>query len=120
MTDIDRYEKFVADCDHMPGADQTLRVSGEVWFRTGGYEAELREHQWDPSVPINPKMLTLDLVVSPPSNGAPEVITCVPVDFSIDSSNTDWDQVDFHLAGVDGDPPETLEVNHLETEQTSS
>lgn len=110
MQDVDRYEDFTASCDHMPGKQPTLRVKGTVWTRTGGWSCELRRTQGDTG--INPRMLWLDLVLTPPDGVAPEMITPNPVAWSEEEPRIEYDEVRFRVFGTDDEPPEAIEVSH--------
>jgi hypothetical protein len=76
--------KNSADCsweailDLMPGPQRkpTLRVTGKCTFPTPGYTVTLVRH-----VPqgINPAILLLDKIVTPPTGVVPQVITTIDV-----------------------------------------
>lgn len=110
MQDVDRYEDFTAICDHMPGKPQTLRVSGSVWMRTGGWSCELRRTRGNTG--INFRILSLDLVLTPPGGVAPDAITCYPVAWKDEEPEIEYDQVKFRVVGTDDEPPEAIEVLH--------
>lgn len=115
MPDIDHYEDFYANCDDMPGADRVLRVGGVVVFRTGGYAAELSQHVWDGSPPINPLSLHLDLVVTGPGSGTAvaEVLSPVKVEeLVIADPQFEYDEIVFVMVGTEDDPPPPCKVVH--------
>ena len=68
--------EFKAWLDKMPGADNTLHVTGSVTVPTPGYTVWLVE-----AVPqgINPKILILEVKKVPPTGFVAQVITHVPV-----------------------------------------
>lgn len=115
MGELLGYEDFYANCNHMPGSERTLRVGGKVTVRTGGWSAKLVEHE-GPSG-INPFMLTLDLVVTKPQGGVPDVIKTIEIEeFSVTGPTTEYQEVSFHLVGVgeEDEPPPSMKVEHLE------
>lgn len=113
MGELLGYEDFYAICNHMPGSERTLRIGGKVTVRTGGWSAKLARHE-GPSG-INPFMLTLDLVVTKPQDGAPEAIETIEIEeFSVPDPTTEYQEVSFRLVGVgeEDEPPPTVEVEH--------
>lgn len=94
MSDAIGSKDWTAIHDHMPGADQTLRVRGTVTYPTEGYEAKLV-----PSVPqgFNPAILEMDVQERAPT-GAPDVVTDVPVEYEDDNA-AEYDQV--HIRGLE-------------------
>lgn len=68
--------------DHMPPEPPTIRVTGTCRFPTGGWTAELREREGSP--PFNPRMLMLELVVTPPPGGSAQTqaVDDVPVEYT--------------------------------------
>jgi hypothetical protein len=111
---VHAYEDFYASHNHMPGSDRALRVTGTVVFVTGGWSCELRETEGNTG--INPEMLSLDLVITPPADGVavPEVLTPVQVEWSIDDPQTEYRQVQFRVVGTDDEPPPVIDVQHPE------
>ncbi len=71
-----RCQKWEAFHDFMPGTTPTLRVTGVCYTPTPGYTIKLV-----PASPqgINPKILILNKVVTPPKGIVPQVITKVDV-----------------------------------------
>lgn len=65
--------------DFMPPGTPTLTVTGRCRFRTSGFKVRLVE-----AVPqgINPRILLLRKIVTPPRGGAADVITTVDVKFT--------------------------------------
>ncbi|HEV2815328.1 MAG TPA: hypothetical protein VGW10_18880 [Solirubrobacteraceae bacterium] len=111
---VDHYEDFYASHDHMPGSSRTMRVKGTVVFARGGATAELREHEGNPG--INPQMLPLDLVLTPPGYDAPTTpaLHPVPVEWSVDDPSIEYRQVQFFVVGTDDEPPPVIDVEHPE------
>ena len=101
MRIVDHYEDVYASHDHMPGSDHVLRVTAAVVFKTGGCSAELHEHKGNTG--INPAMLTLDLVLSPPPEGSAvaEVLTPTQVEWSVDTPAIEYREVQFHVVGTE-------------------
>ena len=114
MQGVHEYKDFYASHDHMPGSDRTLRVTGTVVFRTGGWSACLEET--DGNTGINPKMLVLNLVITPPEEGAvtTDALTPVEVEWSVDDPQIEYEQVEFRVVGSDDDPPPVIDVVHPE------
>lgn len=112
MQVVDHYEDFYASHNHMPGSDRAVNVTGCVVFRTGGCSAELRSHEGNPGV--NPQMLRLDLVITPPPDGTAvtEVLTPVPVEWSDADPQIEYLQVQFDVVGTDDEPPPIIDVEH--------
>jgi len=73
-----RCQKWTAIHDFMPPGTPTLRVDGVCFTPTPGYKIKLV-----PAVPqgINPLILLLKKVVTPPTGIQPQVITKVPVHY---------------------------------------
>ncbi len=115
MQGVHAYEDFYASHDHMPGSDRTLRVTGTVVFRTGGWSACLQPTEGNTA--INPQMLSLNLVITPPDEGAvtTDALTPVDVQWSVDDPQTEYEQVQFRVLGSpDDDPPPVIDVVHPE------
>ncbi len=71
--------KWEAWLDTQPVGPKTLYVIGVLQMPTPGYTLTLTEH--DPQG-INPAILLLDLTITPPSEGVPDVITEETVKFN--------------------------------------
>lgn len=69
--------------DRMPGVEPTLHVTGECTCPTPGYAVELRVHE---PQGINPGDLLLDLVVTPPTDPVPDVLSPCPVTFELQTT----------------------------------
>jgi hypothetical protein len=69
--------------DFMPPRPPRLRVRGKCTFPTPGYCVSLKHH-----VPagINPKILLLDKVVTPPTKPEPDVETTIDVEYEEQTS----------------------------------
>lgn len=74
-----RCGKWTAYHDFMPPRTPTLRVTGECTTPTPGYRIRL-----EPAVPqgINPKILLLNKIVTPPTGPRPQVLSKVEVRYS--------------------------------------
>jgi hypothetical protein len=98
----------------MPGSDRALRVSGSVIFVNGGWSASLKGTEGNSG--INPKMLSLDLVLEPPANGSAvtDALTPCAVEWSIDNPPIDYEQVEFRIVGTEDEPPPVLDIEHPE------
>jgi hypothetical protein len=70
--------KWTAVHDHMPPGTPTLRVNGVCKTPTSGYRIKLV-----PAVPqgINPKILLLKKIVTPPKGIVPPIVTAVAVKY---------------------------------------
>ncbi|MEA2190483.1 MAG: hypothetical protein QOI73_604 [Solirubrobacteraceae bacterium] len=122
MQGVQAYEDFFASHDHMPGGERALRVSGTVVFRTSGWSAFLETTEGN--VGINPEILGLDLVLTPPQEGAVTTHEPTPdeVEWSIDypadpaaqAIVSEYSQVQFRVVGSEDDPPPVLDVAHPE------
>jgi hypothetical protein len=88
---------WYAILDKMPPAPDRLIVTGTCTFPTAGWKVELR-----PRVPqgINPEVLLLERIVTPPTGFAAQVITQVPVRYEQDAT-IDYTQVDIDGEVVD-------------------
>ncbi len=98
----------------MPGSARTMRVTGTVVFRTGGWSCSLRPTEGNTG--INTRMLSLDLVLQRPDGDAvPEVLTPCDVEWSADDPAIEYEQVQFRVVGgTDDDPPPVIDVEHPE------
>lgn len=69
--------------DFEPGGTPTLRVTGRCVFPTSGYKVKL-----EVATPqgINPFILLLRKIVTPPSGPVLQVLTAVPVKFTLKTS----------------------------------
>ena len=115
MPGVHAYEDFYASHDHMPGKGGSMRVTGTVLFVTSGYSCDLTETQGNTG--INPQMLSLDLHLKSPPEGAivQEVITPCPVEWSVDDPEIEYQQVTFVVVGDTGDEaPPIIDVDHPE------
>jgi hypothetical protein len=115
MADGLSYMDFYSHCDHMPGSARVLRVGGTVRYPSEGWTAILRAT--DGNTGVNPRMLHLDLVVTPPSGDTPVTrpVPEIPLDeFQIDAPAIEYEEVEFHLVGVEGDAPKNIDVLHTE------
>jgi len=112
MQAVHAYEDFYASHDHMPGSARTMRVSGMVVFATGGWSASLRATEGNTGV--NPKMLSLDLILEGPAGGDPatDVLTPCAVEWSVDDPSIEYQEIQFHVVGTQDDPPPVLDVEH--------
>ena len=117
MEGVESYEGFYAIHDHMPGSDRALRVGGTVVFRTGSWAAELRTRESSGNTGINPFILRLDLVITPPPEGAGVTQEITPVDlpeYRLEDPAIDYHEVHFAVVGTDDEPPERLIIQHPE------
>lgn len=114
MRIVDHYEGFYAGHEHMPGSDHALRSTGTVVFSTGGCSAELKGHEGNTG--INPEILALDLVLTPPPEGTAvtQALTPVPVEWSAADPEIEYRQVQFRVVGADDEPPPVIDVTHPE------
>jgi hypothetical protein len=115
MAGVMSYEDFYAIHDHMPGADGALRVGGTLVFRTGGWSAQLRLHEKQRPTGINPFILYVDLIITPPPTGSavPQVLTPVELpELRLENVSLEYQEVQFKVVGADEEPPEKLEVQH--------
>jgi hypothetical protein len=107
------YEDFFAICDHEPGAERVIRVGGTIVFMESGWSARLKEFEGNPG--INPFLLHLDLVLEVPTPPTADVIVRFELpEWRQAPPLREYDQVEFHLVGHDGDPPPILKVSHPE------
>jgi hypothetical protein len=76
LTNSDESE-FKANLDKMPGANNTLHVTGKVTVPTTGFHVSLE------AVPpgINPKILILEVKKVKPSGAAGDIVSHVPVKY---------------------------------------
>jgi hypothetical protein len=76
--------------NRQPPGPWRLRVDGDPRMPTPQHKPVLTK-----AVPqgINPRILILDLKATPPTGGAPQVVTRVPVHYE-ERSNQEYDQVD--------------------------
>ena len=113
MTGVERYEDFYAIHDHMPGSSRALRVGGTVVFTTGGWQAALREHQKSGPTGINPFILYVDLVLTPPDGPATQALTPVALDeLRLEDPSLEYQEVHFKVVGTEDEPPERLDIEH--------
>lgn len=117
MPAVHAYKDFYAIHDHMRGPrDGPLRVGGTVVFRHGGWSARLRPHEPKDKepIPFNPKILYLDLVLTPPNGSGTSAITDVELEeCGVAVAGYDYDEVHFILVGGQDDvPPDPLDVEH--------
>jgi hypothetical protein len=96
MTGKARQETFRAWINKMPRADNTLYVTGEIEYPTGGWKAKLVEAD----VPKVPSTLVLDVVETAPTGMVTQVISFVPVRFEKPKS-PDYATVTIRGAGPD-------------------
>jgi len=94
--------EWTATHDRMPGRTPTLRVDGCCCFNEDGWQAELRDHE---PQGINPRIMMIDLVVTPPDGSVPEVLTEVPVQWE-QETGSEYDQV--HVVVVGGEAPDKM------------
>ena len=111
---VHEYQDFYAICDHMPGATRSLRVGGTVVFRTSGWSARLERHQKAGPTGINPFILYVDLIITPPKGGTvTKALTPVQLDeLPINEPELEYLEVQFVVLGADDDAPRPLEVEH--------
>ncbi len=106
---IHEYKDFYAFQNEMPPEKHPLRVGGTVVFSSDDYSARLEERGENSG--FNTSILHLDLVVTPPGGGAADVITDFPLpELVIDEPAFRYEEVEFHLVGIDGDPPPRIPV----------
>jgi len=82
--------------DFMPIGTPTLRVKGECTFGTPGYTVVLKKAE---PQGINPRILILDKVVTPPTGVVAQVVTTVPVGYEEETS-TKYDEVEIRPDGA--------------------
>jgi hypothetical protein len=99
-----RYEDFHAYHDHM---SKTLHVTGVWRIEGGGFAAHLEPHQ-EPTA--NPRMLDLDLVVSP--TGESPGVQTVEWRQAWDD-DLQYTEVDFFVRGVNAGPPSALRIEDV-------
>jgi len=114
MSGVHAYENFYASHDHMPGRNRTMRVSGTVVFATGGWSCDLRRTEGNTG--INPRMLSLDLLLDPPDpgTGVPEVLSPCNVEWTEDDVSEEYEEVEFRIVGGtdEEEPPPVIPVEH--------
>jgi hypothetical protein len=110
MKIVESYDGFNASHNDMPGAGKTMQVTGTVVFRTGGCTCELRRTEGPTG--INDRMLSLDLVMTPPEGAATEVLTPCEVSWREDGVEIEYQQVEFRVVGTEDAPPPVIEVEH--------
>jgi hypothetical protein len=106
------YKDFYAICNHMPGADRAIRVGGSVEVPTSNWSAYLEPRPNG----INQFMLHLNLVLTPPDQGALDVVQWIEVDeWREESPALEYKEVEFHVSDPDySPPPPVIEVQHPE------
>lgn len=85
-------------------------------FRTSGWSAQLRPSDDEGPKGINPFILYVDLVISPPSSdtGDSEVLTAIELEeLVIENPALEYREVGFNVVGTDDEPPARLTVEHL-------
>jgi hypothetical protein len=104
------YENWFAICNHMPGREPAIRVGGTVICPTTGWSVQLK--QTEGNTGINPLMLHLDLIVTPPPPGTPvqEVLTPEEVEWREAPPALEYEEVEFRRS--DSDPPPIMKVDH--------
>lgn len=109
------YKDFYAHCDHMPGKERALRVGGVIECPTGGWSAKLVPHERSGPPGINPLVLELDLVVTEPTGGVPEVLTDIEVE-EYKITDPAFDYHDVYIFGDEehGDGPGQVVVIHTQ------
>ncbi len=113
MSGVHTYENFYASHDHMPGRNRAMRVTGTVVFTTDGWSCGLRRTEGNTG--INPRMLSLDLLLDPPdpAAGVPEVLTPRDIEWAEDDVSQEYDEVQFRVVGgTDEEPPPVIPVEH--------
>jgi len=109
VTDIDgievEYGEFHAYRDHM---GHTFRVTGNVVVAGGGIAVELFPHEGAGG--INERILALDLVFAATGESPSEQ----RVEWSGEWEDSDYDEVEFRLRGVEGKVPDPIPVETLE------
>jgi len=98
--------EFKAWLDKMPGANNTLHVTGKVTVPTTGYHVSLVE-----AVPqgINPKILLLEVKKVKPSGPAGQMISHVPVRYDKPHSS---DYTEVTILGDGGGFTVPVEIVH--------
>jgi hypothetical protein len=83
-------QDWAAWIDAMPSGPSKLIVTGTCTFPTPGFGVALKRH-----LPqgINPSILLLDRIVTPPNGPEPHVITTVPVRYEEPASAGQFDTV---------------------------
>jgi len=81
--------------DFMPGSTPTLRVTGRCTFGTPGYTVVLKRAE---PQGINPRILILDKVVTPPTGIVTQVVTTIDVSYEEETS-TKYEQVQIRPDG---------------------
>jgi len=117
MAGVNSYKGFYAIHDHMPGAEDVLRIGGTVEFRTSGWSAQLRPHERKGPTGINPFIFYVDLVLVPPPDGTgvAEVLTDFELpELRLEPPTLEYQEVLFNVVGGDEDEPvpNRLEVEH--------
>jgi len=108
------YKNFHAHCDHMPGKERALRVSGIVECPTDGWSAKLVPHERTGPPAINPLVLELDLVMTE-STSATDVITDIEVEeYKVTDPAFDYHDVYIFGDGDHGDGPGQVVVIHTQ------
>jgi hypothetical protein len=93
-------------CDHMPGpAEPTLHLRGLCTFPTPGYQVALRISATQGVA--YPKALDVDLIVTEPTEGQPEVMTDVKAELTREGG-PEHDTVNIKDLGI------SVEVDHVE------
>ncbi|MBA3618026.1 MAG: hypothetical protein H0W56_00210 [Acidothermales bacterium] len=112
MSGVHAYKDFYASHDHMPGRNRALRVTGTVVFTTGGWSCNLRRTEGNTG--INPRMLSLDLLLDPPdpAAGVPKVLTPCDIEWTEDEVSEEYNEVRFRVVGAEEEPPPVIPVEH--------
>lgn len=84
--------------DRMPGGPATLHVSGCCCFPTDGWSVEARQGRFG----INPDIVMLELVVTPPESVAPDVLTEQDVRWSQETDGH-YTQVHVRVLGAEAE-----------------
>ena len=113
MKGVAEYRDFFAICDHEPPAEPAIRAGGTIVFNESGWSAELVRTKGDTG--INPYLLHLDLVFTPPDEGSAQTDPLEPFElreWREAPPVREYQQVEFHVRGSDDQPPPILEVDH--------
>lgn len=104
---IRRFEAFTAVCNHMPGNERTIRVTGTVVFAAPGWSARLTRRGGSGGT------LVLELAVTPPREASGLEAMPAGVEWE-EPAVVEYDRVAFELTGSNDDAPGPLAVAHPE------